>query len=432
MLSLPAHAASRESPFVPPLLPLLLLSLALLHASATAAELSYSAFEAEVASEYRVGDAQFGPSYLRLRALAEITLSDEVTAKAIVSPCVGRYSSDPTGVTQCAKSRVLEELTLSGFADRYDFSLGRQVITLGNTEGFILLDRFNGRDFCRFARLDTDNKLPNWIANGRAFFGDATLSLTFAPFSAKAEIPDPESYCNDEFNDPGRFSELDDPDNDSIEAWAGALELALTRDSWSGTLNLMSTRESLFVIESVPTFSKTRPRTLWLGGSAAATLGDYVLRGELIYAPERDFSLSPEAVAVQLTQGVATNGVEERSNLLSVIGLEARNNDWYWALQYYDDRVESGAALTRKEQLQMMSLRVRRTFSNERLSLDAFSVLDIDYRDFAVRTLLSYELSDQTRIEVGGTAYADFGDRPGLFGSYEGRESLFAKLRQIF
>lgn len=397
-------------------------------AAAGAPKLTYSSLEAEAATEYQVGWERFGPGYLRLIGKAEVALTDDLTAKAVISPCLGPYSSEPEGVTQCSTARLVEELTLAGLGTGFDYSLGRQVITVGNTEGFVLLDRFNGRDLCRFARLDTQNKLPNWIARGRAFVGAATLTATFAPYSAEAEFADPGSYCADEFNSPGRFADLGDPKDASGAGWAGGAELALTYDSWGATLNVISTREDLFVLETFPVLEKTRPRTLWLGGTASATLGAFVLRGEVAYAPDRQFTMSPQSVGALAMQGIGTNGIDERWNLLAVAGVETRKDDWYWVLQYFEERVGDGPALVRDQESQMMSLRVRRTFANDRLAVDSFAVLDLDYRDFALRASVAYELSEETKVELGGTAYSESGGQTGFFGSYAGRESLYLKL----
>lgn len=394
--------------------------------------LTYHSLVAEAATEYQVGWKGFGPGFVRLIGSAEVALTPTLNAKAVISPCVGPYGREPAGVTECSPYRIIEELTIGGLYEGFDFSLGRQIVTLGNTEGFVLLDRFNGRDYCRFARLDIQNKLPNWIARGRWSGDDTSLSLLFAPLSGQSELPDPQGYCADRFNDAGAFAELGDPDNDSIADWAGGAELAVTRDRWGATLNVVSTREDLFVLETVPAPAKTRPRTLWLGGTAAATLGGIVVRGELAYAPDRSFTIAPPALAAMGPAGLATFGVDRRSNLLAAIGAEIRKGDWYWALQYFENQVSDGPPLVLDEQSRFASLRLRRTFLNERLTLDAFAVLDLGYRDAALRASVSYEFNQQTTLEIGGTGYAAEGSEPGYFGSYAGRGSLYAKLRRSF
>lgn len=414
--------------------PALLLSLVALAAGAAsgAPRLTYSSLEAEAAAEYQPGWNRFGPGFVKLIGKAEVALTDELALKAAVSPCAGPYSTEPEGVTQCAPYRVLEELTISGVGKGFDFSVGRQIVTQGNTEGFVLLDRFNGRDLCRFARLDVQNKLPNWIARGRAFAGAATLSVTLAPYSAESEIPDPASYCADTFNNPGQFDYLSDPRNANTAGWAGGVELAVTHDWWGATLDVMSTREDLFVLQTVPGLQKTLPRTLWLGGTASATLGGIVVRGEVAYAPNRTFTIAPAATAGLLMRGIGTDGTDERWNLLTVVGIEAQHGDWYGVLQYFDNRVEAGPALALGGESQMMSLRIRRSFANDRIAFDAFAILDLDYHDAALRASLSYEIAANTRIEVGGTTYADIGHTTGFFGSYVGRDSLYAKVIRAF
>jgi len=394
-------------------------------------KLLYRSLELEGATEFQTGQGEFGPSYLRLIGRAELALNDKLTAKAVLSPCGGSYSTHPKGITECAMYRLIEELTLGGVYDKFDFSLGRQVITQGNTEGFILLDRFNGRDFCRFARLDVQNKLPNWLAKGRVSLSDSTsLALTFAPFSALSYLPQTGSYCDDQFHNAGRFDGLHDDENSNIADWAGGAELASNHDRWSATLNVMTTKEDIFVLQTVPTPQKNRPRTLWLGGSAAATLGSFVLRSEVAFSPDRDFTINPAELGGLFRRGIQTNGVDSRWNLLAAIGVEGRNSEWYWALQYFIDQVGGGTALTRALQSQMTSFRVRKTFFNDRLALDSFAIMDISYSDFAIRTQASYDIDEATSVALGGTAYADTGGSVGLLGSYVGRESVFLKIRR--
>ena len=131
-------------------------------------------------------------------------------------------------------------------------------------------------------------------------------------------------------------------------------------------------------------------------------------------------------------QGTDSDGTDERWNLRTVLGIEARPGDWYWSVQYFHDQVQGGPALVWDRRSRMVSLRLNRTFNNERLAFTSFSVLDLDYDDLAVRAALSYQIDDKTTVEVGGTAYADGGDKAGLFGSYAGRESVFAKLGRQF
>ena len=396
--------------------------------------LRYKSLEAEAATEYQVGDSQLGPSYLRLIARGEWALNDNLTAKATLSPCGGSYSTHPKGVTQCAVYRLVEELTLNGDYSRFNFSVGRQIITQGNTEGFILLDRFNGRDYCRFARLDVQNKLPNWLAKGQASFSESTsLTATFAPFSPVSYLPQTGSYCDDSYHGLGRFDGLHEPGNGSIADWGGGLELATKHDQWSAGLNVMTVTEDIFVLETVPLPQKTRPRTLWLGGTAAATFGGkIVLRTEIAFAPNRMFTLDPSVLGGLLARGSSTNGADGRWELLAAAGVEGTVDEWFWAVQYFQDRIERGTKLVQNNDGHFMSLRLRRSFMNDRLAFESFAVWDLDYSDLGLRASLSYEINEATAVTVGGTAYSDIDHNTGFFGSYEGRESLFLKLRRTF
>ena len=132
----------------------------------------------------------------------------------------------------------------------------------------------------------------------------------------------------------------------------------------------------------------------------------------------------------QLARGRVTDGVEQRWNLLAAFGIEGRNDEWYWALQYFNDRIGSGNVLVRDEESHYLSLRFRRAFLNDRIAFDSFTVFDIDYSDLAIRATVSYEFNEKTTVMLGGTGYMDFDGHTGWFGSYEGRESVFLKFRR--
>ena len=395
---------------------------------AAAPTLSYAAAELETGSEYQLGDQRAGSDYIRFIGTVEAALTGSLEARAVVAPCLGAYTDAPTSVADCSPHRLIERLTLDGFGDAYDFSIGRQVVTLGNTEGFTILDRLNGRDYCRFARLDTDNKFANDLLRGRVFAGPATFTLHYAPFSPESHMPASDGYCADRFNDPGGLDHLSPPANDRLADWAGAVGFGLDLDRWSFALNLLSTREDLFVLQTAPAPVKTRPRTHWIGGVASTTVGRFVLRGEWAYAPQRDFTLTSAETLARLARGEATDGTESRWNLLGSLGLELRDGDWFWAFQYFRDEVGEGAELSRSRLREMVSLRMRAGFDNDRAGLSLFAVADLTDRDLGFNAVFDYAINDAVRLEVGGTVYSDYADAAGYFGRYAGRESFFLRL----
>ena len=390
--------------------------------------LSYAAAELETGGGYRPGEPPVDAAYARFIGTLEVALTGTLGARAVVAPCLGAYIDTPDSVGDCSPHRLIEHMSVDGFGAEYDFSIGRQVVSLGNTEGFVLLDRLNGRDYCRFARLDTDNKLPNGLARGRVFAGPATFTLLYAPFSPESRTPASDGYCADRYNDPGGLDHLSPPDHEGLSDWAGALGFGLDLDRWNFTLNLLSTREDVFVLRTAPTFEKTRPRTHWLGGSASTTLGDFVLRGEWAYAPERAFTLTSAETLARVMRGETTDGTEERWNLLGSLGLELRDGDWFWALQYFRDQVENGADLSRRRLQEMVSLRTRVGFANDRVELSVFAIADLTAQDLAFNVVVDYEINDSVRLEAGGTLYSDYAGAAGYFGEYAGRESFFLRL----
>ena len=103
----------------------------------------------------------------------------------------------------------------------------------------------------------------------------------------------------------GGFDFVPDPRNDSLEAWAVGAEVSLQRDEYELSLDIMSMREADFVLKTFPSLAKTRPRTLWLGGSGSISVGDHgVLRTEVALSPRRSFTLDPAETALLARTGV--------------------------------------------------------------------------------------------------------------------------------
>ena len=233
--------------------------------------------ELEVAGNTRTGEVDHQEGGLTVRLEEQLT---DRTHATLVATAAGRRSrprdGHPAGTETFFEGRSrIETLTLSHVGDDFDVVAGNQVLSVGRADAFQLLDRFNGRDMCDFVRLDLDFKKPNPIVQVRMFRDDLTVRLIAAPFSADNDIADDRGSCADVLTNAGGFDFVPDPRNDSLEAWAVGAEVSLQRDEYELSLDIMSMREADFVLKTFPSLAKTRPRTLWLGGSGSISVGDH-------------------------------------------------------------------------------------------------------------------------------------------------------------
>ena len=388
--------------------------------------------ELEVAGNTRTGEVDHQEGGLTVRLEEQLT---DRTHATLVATAAGRRSrprdGHPAGTETFFEGRSrIETLTLSHVGDDFDVVAGNQVLSVGRADAFQLLDRFNGRDMCDFVRLDLDFKKPNPIVQVRMFRDDLTVRLIAAPFSADNDIADDRGSCADVLTNAGGFDFVPDPRNDSLEAWAVGAEVSLQRDEYELSLDIMSMREADFVLKTFPSLAKTRPRTLWLGGSGSISVGDHgVLRTEVALSPRRSFTLDPAETALLARTGVPTDGTDERWNLLVLLGYEFELADWTTDVQLFADVVDPGPKLLRNDVGSFASLRLHKTFMHARLSFALFSIYDLVDHDIVVRPELSYEASDRLTLTVGLVHYDDLDGEPGIFGTFEDRPQVFAGLR---
>lgn len=388
--------------------------------------------EIEIAGNTRTGEADHQEGGLTIRLEEQVTNQTHAT---LVATAAGRRSHPRDGHPEREQAFFegrarIETLTLSHVGDDFDVVIGNQVLNVGRADAFQLLDRFNGRDMCDFARLDLDFKQPNQIVQVRMFRDDLTIRLIAAPFSAENDVANDRSSCADALTNAGRFDYVPDPHNDALEAWAAGAELSLQRDEYELSLDIMSMREADFVLKTFPEFHKVRPRALWLGGSGSVSVGDDgVLRTEVALSPRRSFTLDPAETALLARNGVPTDGTDERWNLLGLLGFEFEHEDWTTDIQFFADVVDGGPRLLRNDFGSFGSLRLYKTFMHARLSTQLFAVYDLVDDDIVVRSDLSYEASDRLTLTAGLVVYDDLDAQPGIFGTFENRPQVFAGLQ---
>ncbi|MGB0659834.1 MAG: hypothetical protein ACPGNV_06600 [Mangrovicoccus sp.] len=343
----------------------------------------------------------------------------------------GRLWEQPGGAGRWRENTSeVETATLTWIGDGVDMVAGQQIVSLGRTDGLVLLDRLNGRDYCDLARLNVfDDKRPNGIIEARGYAGNWGFRALAAPLSGRSDFADPRSSCYDSFNDPAALSAVQDPGlNDPASDWAAAAEISLETDAVGLALTALSTREDSFTLATYPEFAKDRPRVFWFGGSGSASVLGAVLKAELAYSPARVFTLTQEETMARLMAGQTSDGTQERWNALGMLGLAFEIRDWSFDAQYVLDQVESGAALSRDETLRYATLNLRRGFLNDTLNFSLFGLYDFTYEDTALRPEISYQFNDRLTLDAGAVLYEDAGNRTGFFGSYDGGDLVFVGL----
>ena len=379
----------------------------------------------------RTDDLQTVRTTLSFRGLLDATLSERLTFSADVT-LRGERTRPRPGLTASNASFSttqfeVDKLVPSYRGERCDVTAGSQIVALGRTDGFVLLDRINARDTCEFSRLQIENKDPGPVVETRSFFGGHTLR-TIVDLSGRNRYSEAGSTCEDLFNAPNQVAGLDDPGTRLTfgDDWSAALEYSFVTNSFDFSLTALSIREADFLLATVPQSKLLRPRTNWLGASFSAGLGPGVIRSELAYAPERDFTLASSATMELVGTGAPTDGPDSRWNALLSLGYEFDWSNWTIDQQFFLDEVESGPDLVREDQGLFYSLRLRKTWLNDKLSFQMFMVADFNEEDIAIRPEITYRANDRVLLNAGLVLYEDFGSDTGFFGEFEGRSVAFS------
>ncbi|HTY17327.1 MAG TPA: DUF1302 family protein [Myxococcota bacterium] len=324
---------------------------------------------------------------------------------------------------------ALRELFVSGSVGPVYLRLGKQQIVWGQTDGLKLLDVVDPQEFREFILPDFDeSRIPLWTADAEVPIGKAHLQLIWVPDPSTDVFPDPGKRFA--FTTPlllgpppppglpVRVRHVDRPD-DPISDSDGGARLSGRWHGWDLTANYLyhfsdiplPFRDVSFE-NGVPS-AVVRPgfeRTHLFGGSCSSAFGDLTVRCELAYnldfhSPAKSFS--------------DRNGVVRADQLDYVIGL-----DWYHfentllSLQIFQSwAVQNASQLVRDPLEANLTLLARRTFLNERLTLETMWIQNLNRGDGLVRPKIRYELRDRLFVWLGFDVF--YGKRRGVFGEFD-------------
>ena len=324
---------------------------------------------------------------------------------------------------------ALRELFVAGTIGSVYLRVGKQQIVWGQTDGLKLLDAVDPQEFREFILPDFDeSRIPLWTLDVEVPIEKAHLQLIWVPDPSTDDFPDPGKRFF--FTTPlllgpppppgvpVRVRHVDRPDDPLSDSDAGA-RLTGRWHGWDLSANY------LFHFSDIPlpfrqvSFEGGAPsavvrpgyrRTHLLGGSCSSAFGDLTVRCELAYnldlhAPAKHFS-DPD-------------GVVRSDTLDYVIGL-----DWYHfenallSLQIFQSwAIQNAEQLVRDRLEANLTLLARRSFLNERLTLETMWIQNLNRGDGLVRPKIRYELRDRLFVWFGFDVF--YGKSEGVFGEFD-------------
>ena len=287
--------------------------------------------------------------------------------------------------------------------DDVDLKLGRQIVIWGRSETLRVLDVLNPLDNREPGRVDLEDiRRPLGMARLDAYADEWTVTAIAIPEIRFDENP----VVGSDFLPltgvpPSQLPPQRKPD--SFEDWEAAAAITGTFSGWDASLH------GAWFFDDQPHLrdsGRLAHARLWMVGTGGNyTLGSWLWKGELAYLDGLEFFGASEKSRVDVLVGVEYYGFVDTS-----ISLEGVNRH----LIDYDSGVRNSLDIF-GEDFQELSLRITRSFLNERLEVEALGVLfDVD-RDPSViwRLGADYELADAL-VVGGGILIFEEGDQPPL------------------
>jgi len=379
----------------------------------------------------------------RLQLTAQGTLADDVKWKL-----GGRIDADPVYLSSdfyldSVKrnqrfSAIWGENYLDFSAGDWNFRVGAQNIVWGEVVGLFFADVVSARDMREFLLPSFDLiRIPQWAGRAEYFSGDSHVEFIWIPvptfdrigkpgsdfYPAPLPSPTPADIAS-LFHDPQR------PDRKLGNSNFGlrANTLAAGWDLAAFYYRSFSTQPTFYRMPSgvagEPFVFEPRYDRIWqVGGTVSKDLGDFVLRGETVYAHGQGYSLA------DLT---APESVIKRSTLDYIVSAEfSPSGDTRINVQGFQ-RVFFGGDADRLAVRNdgfgasiFVSTKLTATLEPQILWIQNFR-----HAGSLVRPRLNWSAAKNTTLGFGVDIFG--GPADGYFGRYNNRDRVYAELRYDF
>ena len=353
----------------------------------------------------------------------------------------------------------------------WDISVGRQVIVWGQADGFKLTDVLSARDSSEFIAFSGDDaRLPSDSIRLRFFHDLFTFEAVAVPFFTPNKMPR-FGFENGAKND---LYYIDTPDFYDTKTSLGSIPIQYTKTAsakpkmftdteaaarfsfflpgidfsvsgfygWDknprfvksgyAKLNAMNLPEQFFI-----TLNQEYYRIKMIGIDAAIPAGEITIRLETAWVGDRYFEPKnqnpiqgvPGSGAIPLT----FNPALQKHQLLMLAGIDWIKSSWTLSAQYFEDLI-----LNHKNDIErpmhkgFVSLSVSKTFLRDTLKLSASGVIDINYGSTSSTYSVSYAITDNINVALGGDVYTKGYDGKGDFAALHKISAIWLKGTFIF
>ena len=331
---------------------------------------------------------------------------------------------DPLAALGDAPEWGVREAYIDLFWDRLDLRIGKQAVFWGQAEGAFITDVVSPQNLAYFILADFEEIRQGVPAvKATAFAGPLTLEAIWIQRFIPSILPDAGSVW--------RTAAM--PDLSAAALPEATLENSevFIRASLFGprmTLELVGGWgwEDLPVAEGSPLDPYlSYHRSLMAGGILSTTVGPVGVRAEGSVTLEKHYSLLQPGMPPSLV-------VQSRPFIQTLAGLDGSLGDTVLSAQYlfqyiadYDENL-----VNQKEAVHTVTMRVQRTFLDQRLTASLFGYAGLDPLDSLLRPKVSFWIEDGLEVSAGADLF--LGEEDGRFGVYGDRSQVTAAVRWYF
>ena len=322
----------------------------------------------------------------------------------------------------------LKEAYAEYVQDRFDFRLGRQIISWGRADGIQITDIVSPKDNTELIGQEyEDTRLPVDALKLRYFDVNYTLEGIWTPVASFSTYPiDEDNPLYSVYYGETSFSFKDDNRPSGWEEGEWGLRASFFLPALDFSLSFFSgwendPRYSSAVEGGDAVLTKNYDRIIMAGADLAVPLEAWVIRTEAAWIGGRHFSCS-------------SGNEPEKHQIRALAGADWNPGaGWMITAQYiedlllaYEDRID------REERTPSATLSVSRDLFRETLELSADVMTNINDLDSALMLKGRYDLTDDFEISLGTDLYIPGPDENGTFGLLEELSSLWVRGRFTF
>lgn len=308
----------------------------------------------------------------------------------------------------------IRELYLDLFTENMDIRIGKQFIVWGVLEGIRITDELNPLDFRELIMPDLlDYRIPLWSLKLDYYLANSSYELVWIP-DIRFHKPAPRGS---EWELLQRVPGTEEPDTYNLENSEIGLKFSSSIHDTEVSLSYFWTWDDFPVIfreidldsSQEPKFFPTYTRIQMFGATFVKQLGARILKGEIVYVPDKYFGLRND-VDRNNDRIVDSQGELQKKHIRWGLGLDfnAWGADWspaisQWIILDYDN------GLIQDEFDTSLTLFARKPLPRHSAIFELLAIALVNLEELYLNPELTFEVTDHFQIATGLNLF--FGDK---------------------